>query len=180
MRNREKRCAQPNRQGSTKPLFRPTLEGVLASALGRKVTIGHLRVALLSGGISVDDISIADDPPFCSAPFLKAKAVNVGVEWLPLIFSKRVHVQSFRLEEPEVVLRRSESGQWNFSSLGTSSTSPAGGSASAANMSVQRLTMTNGRVVVVRTPESHGKGRLYENVTPEVPPSSGCVSSSER
>ena len=147
--------------------FRPTLEGDLASALGRKVTIGHLRVALLSGGISVDDISIADDPAFSSAPFLTAKAVNVGVEWLPLIFSKRVRVQSFRLEEPQVVLRRSASGQWNFSSLGTSSTSHAGGSALAKDVSVQRLTMTSGRVVVVGTPESHGKSRLYENVTLE-------------
>jgi AsmA protein len=53
--------------------FRPTLEGDLASALGRRVTIGHLRVAFLSGGISVDDISIADDPAFSSTPFLTAK-----------------------------------------------------------------------------------------------------------
>jgi hypothetical protein len=42
--------------------FRSTLEGNLASGLGRKVTIGHLKVALLAGGISVDNISIADDP----------------------------------------------------------------------------------------------------------------------
>ena len=161
--------------------FRPTLEGNLAGALGRKVTIGHLSVALLSGGISVDDISIADDPAFSAAPFLTAKAVNVGVEWLPLIFSKQVRVRSFRLQDPQVVLRHSSSGQWNFSSLGTSSTSqsgspaaasakggsPAGGSAAAANVSVQRLTMTGGRVVVVGTPESHGKSRLYDNVTLE-------------
>jgi AsmA protein len=147
--------------------FRSTLEGDLAGALGRKVTIGHLRVALLSGGISVDDISIADDPAFSSEPFLKARAVNLGVAWLPLVFSKQVRVQSFRLEEPQVVLLRSASGKWNFSSLGTSPTSHAGGSAAAANVSIQRLTMTGGRVVVVGTPESHGKSRLYENVTLE-------------
>ena len=144
--------------------FRPTLEGDLAGVLGRKVTIGHLRIAFLSGSISVDDISIADDPAFGSAPFLTAKSVNVGVEWLPLIFSKQVRVQSFRLQEPQVVLRRSASGQWNFSSLGTPSTSHAGESSSAASVSVQRLTMTSGRVVVVGTPESHSKSRVYENV----------------
>jgi AsmA protein len=167
--------------------FRPTLEGKLASALGRNVTIGHLKVTLLSGGISIDDISIADDPAFSSAPFLTAKAVSVGVEWLPLIFSKQVRVQSFRLQEPQVVLRRSASGQWNFSSLGTASSAhtggsaaassaptggPAsassastGGSASAADVSVQRLTMTSGRVVVMETPESHGTSRLYDDVS---------------
>jgi AsmA protein len=145
--------------------FRPTLEGELASALGRNVTIGHLKVALLSGGISIDDISIADDPAFSSAPFLTAKAVNVGVEWLPLIFSKQVRVQSFRLQEPQVVVRRSASGQWNFSSLGPSSSAHTGRSASAADVSVQRLTMTRGRVVVIEMPESHGTSRLYDNVT---------------
>src|ERR1700730_10397274 len=115
--------------------FRSTLEGDLAGGLGREMTLGHFKVGLLAGGISVDDISIADDPAFSSTPFLTAKAVNVGVEWLSLIFSRQVRVQSFRLEEPQLVLRRSASGKWNFSSLGTTSTSAShtGGSASASN-----------------------------------------------
>ena len=147
--------------------FRSTLEGDLSNALGRKVTIGHLKVAILSGGISVDDISIADDPAFSPTSFLTAKAVNIGVELMPLIFSKQLHVQSFRLEEPQLTLRRSASGQWNFSSLGTSSPSHAGGSSSGGDVSIQKLTMTGGRVVVVGSPESGGKSRLYEDVSLE-------------
>lgn len=143
--------------------FRPTLEGRMTDALGRKVTIGHIRLALLSGGVSVDDISIADDPAFSAAPFLKAKAVTVGVQLLPLIFSKDVRVQSFRLEEPQVVLLRSASGRWNFSGLGTSSTSTAGGSASQAKVSVQKLTIVHGQILV-GTPGSPGKNRQYQDV----------------
>jgi AsmA protein len=48
--------------------FRPQLERAIGGALGRKVTIGHLRLAPLSGGIAVDDLSIADDPAFSDAP----------------------------------------------------------------------------------------------------------------
>ena len=32
--------------------FRPTLEGMMSDALGRKVSIGNIRVALFSGSIA--------------------------------------------------------------------------------------------------------------------------------
>ena len=50
--------------------FKPTLEGDLSTALGRKVQIGSIQLALLSGAVKVDSVSIADDPAFSAAPFL--------------------------------------------------------------------------------------------------------------
>jgi hypothetical protein len=41
--------------------FKPTLETKLTAALGRKVTIGDIKLAIFSGGVTVSDISIADD-----------------------------------------------------------------------------------------------------------------------
>jgi len=41
--------------------FRPKLEVLMADALGRRVTIGRLRIALFSGGIAAEDLMIADD-----------------------------------------------------------------------------------------------------------------------
>ena len=77
--------------------FRPQLEQTMGEALGRKVTIGSIKAALLSGGVAVEDLSIADDPAFSAAPFVTAKAVTVGVNLLPLIFSRSVRVQAIRL-----------------------------------------------------------------------------------
>src|SRR5579859_7374754 len=77
--------------------FRPTLESSLGDALGRKVTIGNLHVALFSGSIAVDNLAIADDPSFSSEPFVTAQAVRVGVDMMPLILSRSLRVQSFRL-----------------------------------------------------------------------------------
>jgi uncharacterized protein involved in outer membrane biogenesis len=48
--------------------FKPTLETKLSDALGRKVTIGDIKLAIFSGGVSGADVAIADDPKFSSSP----------------------------------------------------------------------------------------------------------------
>ena len=148
--------------------FRPELERTMGEALGRKVTVGHVKTALLSGGIAVEDLSIADDPAFNAGPFVTARAVTVRVSLLPLILWHTVHVRALRLADPQVVLVRSASGQWNFSDLGgASSTAPAAGSRTATSVSVQRITIAGGRILVRRA-GAGGKERVYDNVTLQV------------
>jgi len=150
--------------------FRPQLEAAIGGALGRKVALGNVKVALFSGGMTIEDLSIADDPAFSTAPFVTAKAVSVGVDLMPLIFSRSLHVKSFRLVDPQVVLLNSSSGQWNFSGLsqgGASSSAPAGGSMAAMSIAIQKLEIANGRILV-GTPGVRGKERVYENVNLEV------------
>jgi len=151
--------------------FRPQLEAAMGGALGRKVSIGRVKVALLSGGLAIDDLSIADDPAFGTAPFVTAKAVSVGVDLMPLIFSRSLHVKSFRLDNPQVVLLNSSSGQWNFSGLGgqggASSNVPSGGSTAAMSVVIQKLEIARGRILV-GTPGVRGKERVYDNLNLEV------------
>ena len=147
--------------------FRPQLEAAMDGALGRKVSVGNIRIALLSGGIAIEDLSIADDPAFSTAPFVTAKRVTVGVDLMPLIFSRSLHVTSFRLEDPQVVLLNSSSGQWNFSGLANRSSSASSGSTAALDVVIQKLTIANGRVLV-GTPAIRGKEHVYENVNLEV------------
>src|SRR5438067_8107470 len=105
-------------------MFRPKLESELTDALGRQVKVGNLSLALWSGSVAADNISIADDPKFSNAPFVQAKSLKVGVELLPLIFSKTLNVTNLTLNQPEISLVKSENGQtWNFSSLGNKSSS---------------------------------------------------------
>src|SRR5260370_23526134 len=77
--------------------YRPDLETKLSTALGRTVHIGKLEASLLSGGAKASDISISDDPAFNKDPFLKCSSVQVGLELLPLIFSKQVRVTSLSI-----------------------------------------------------------------------------------
>src|SRR6185312_9023717 len=117
------------------PLFvnastlRPVLESKLSAALGRKVQVAELHLALFSGGVSADGLSISDDPAFGPAPFIQAKAVKVSVSLLPLIFSHRLNVQGITIEDPQIVLLQSPAGRWNYSSLGSHSAPPSSAAA---------------------------------------------------
>jgi len=114
-------------------IFRPRIEAELTNALGRKVTVGNLKLSLLSGSLAANNITIADDPAFSNAPFVKAEALNVGVNMFPLILSKRLEIRDITLARPQVSLLRSSGGKWNFSTLGSTTaeagTQPSGTSA---------------------------------------------------
>ncbi|HEV2174288.1 MAG TPA: AsmA family protein, partial [Nitrospira sp.] len=102
-------------------MFRPRIESELTNALGRKVTVGNLKLSLISGSLAADNIAIADDPAFSNQPFVKADALNVGVNLMPLIFSKTLEVRDITLTRPQVSLMRTPQGKWNFSTLGSKS-----------------------------------------------------------
>ena len=74
--------------------FRPKLESELPTALGREVKVGNLSLCIWS---CADNLSIADDPAFGKDPFIRAQALKVGVEVMPLIFSKTLHVTGCRV-----------------------------------------------------------------------------------
>jgi AsmA protein len=144
--------------------FKPTIETNISDALGRKVEIGDISLAILSGGVSVDSVVIADDPSFSSTPFLQAKQVKVGVALLPLIFSERLEVSSFTVTDPQVSLLRSASGRWNFSTMGAGGGKQKSKDSSApANFSVERLTISNG-TIVIGTRGAHPKTQTYQEV----------------
>jgi AsmA protein len=146
--------------------FKPTMQTDITSALGRKIEIGNIKLAIFSGGVSIDDVSIADDPAFSRSPFLTAKHLTVGVELLPLIFSKKLEVRSFTVAEPEVSLVRNSSGTWNFSSLGgdNSKSKPKGNdSPSTAEFSVEKLEISNGKIIL-GTAGSSAKPQVYEGL----------------
>src|ERR1700689_793980 len=134
--------------------FRPKLESELTEALGRPVKVGNLTLALFSGGVKADDISIADDPAFSASPFVQAKSFKVGVELIPLIFSKSLKVRELTLNQPEISLVKSEDGEkWNFPGLGgnhASAPKPAAAPAAGANpnLSVAHLNLHNGRLTL--------------------------------
>ena len=145
--------------------FKPKLETDLTDALGRKVTIGELGLSILSGGVTVDDVAIADDPAFSQSPFLQAKQLTAGVALMPLIFSKKLEVSSFTITEPKVSLLRSPSGKWNYSSMGGGGKKESTGAPPAA-FTVEKLTISNG-TLVVGSGGAHPKTRTYQSVNLE-------------
>ena len=147
--------------------FKPQVESAAESALGRKVAVGNLRLSLFSGGVSVENIAISEDPKFGTGSFLNAKSVAVGVEMMPLIFSRQFRVTTVTIDQPDVTLLRASSGEWNFSTLGAKAApSPASSpssSSSAANMSVNKIEIKNGKLTVGQA-GSNAKRHEYDQV----------------
>jgi AsmA protein len=160
--------------------FRPTLESDLSAALGRPVKVGNLSLSLFSGSVTADNISIADDPAFSKNAFVQAKSLKVGVELIPLIFSKALHVTELTLNDPQISLVRSQDGEkWNFSSLGNSSggssgaatsggsnstgASNSGAASGTTNLSIGKLKVSDGKVTVSRAGSSE-QPRVYDKV----------------
>ena len=148
--------------------FRPKLETDLSGALGRDVKVGNLSLSLFSGSVKADEISIADDPAFSQAPFVQAKSLKVGVELMPLIFSKALNVTDLTLNEPQISLVRSQNGEkWNFSSLGNKNSpaapKQAGAASSSPSLSVAKLNVSDGRLTISRAGSTE-KPRVYDKV----------------
>jgi AsmA protein len=132
--------------------FRPHLESSLTSALGRTVKLGELKLALFTGGISANDLSIDDDPSFSKSPFLRAKELRVGVQLATLIFSRKLNVTGLTIDQPEIVLVESAPGVWNFSTIGVPAAQPKQSTPSAPlDLSVKLVKFTNGRFTVTRS-----------------------------
>ncbi len=146
--------------------FRPTIEQQASQALGRKVTVGNLSLSILGGSLGMDDLAISDDPKFNSGPFLTAKEVKVGVELMPLIFSKELNVTEISIVKPQVVMLKDPSGKWNFSSIGNSTAAPksssSSGSSSAQSVSVKKLSLKDGQITLGNT--NSQKRSIYNNV----------------
>src|SRR5260370_36086399 len=98
--------------------FGPTIDEKASAALGRKVQLGNISLSLLSGSLSAEALSIGDDLKFTSAPFLTAKSLNVGVEMMPLIFSKTLNFTAVTITSPHVTLLHNAADQCDYSSLG--------------------------------------------------------------
>jgi AsmA protein len=160
--------------------FRPRLESTLTTSLGRAVKLGELKLALLAGGVSANDLSVDDDPAFSKSPFLRAKELKVGVELATLIFSRKLNVTGLTIDQPEIALVETAPGVWNFSTIGAAahrSATPASATAQPSaplDLTVKLVKVTNGRLSLTRA-ASHGKPIALEQVEIEMQNFSGTT-----
>jgi len=151
--------------------FRPTLETRLTAALGRDVKLGNLQLKILSGEVTADDLSVAEDPNFGTPAFLKASSLHVGVELWPFLLSRKLIVTDLTIDQPQISLVQAKTGDWNFSSLGgkskASSPPPAISGKAPLDLSVKLVKITNGKLRMGRT-LGHWKPLILEQVNIEV------------
>jgi AsmA protein len=154
--------------------FRPTLESRLTQALGREVKLGDLKLSLLSGAVTANDLAIADDPAYSRTAFVQAKSLAIKVELWPLLASRQLHVTGLEIDQPAITLIQSPNGEWNFSRIGGDKEAarppaPPPGPAAKNNLdlSVKLVKITGGRFSLAKT-GGHSKPLVLQDVNLEV------------
>src|ERR1700722_11232591 len=131
--------------------FRTRIESALTTSLGRKVTLGKLDLSVFSGSLVAENATLADDTAFSNQPFLQATKVKIGIEMLPLIFSREIHITGFDLDSPKITLLRAANGTWNSSTIGSAQQNASANKDSSSlipNLTVGHVTVTNGQLTV--------------------------------
>jgi AsmA protein len=126
--------------------YHAQIQSTLQQQLNRSVKLGNMSLGLFPLEFKVQNIVIADDPKFGTAPFVQAKELDVSVHLLPLLH-KDVEVDSINLQRPAVELIKNKDGVWNFASLGANkpkSQSPS----SSGQFSLSKLTIEDGQVAL--------------------------------
>jgi hypothetical protein len=135
--------------------FRTRIETALTTSLGRKVTLGKLDLSVLTGNLVAENAAIADDPAFSTQPFLQASKVKIGIEMIPLILSREIHVTGFAIDSPKINLLHAANGTWNYSTIGRAQQNTAANKESSTlipNLTVGHVTISNGQLTVQTTP----------------------------
>ena len=155
--------------------FRANIESTLSKSLGRKVTIGKLNLSVFSGGLVAQNATVADDPRFSTQPFIQAESVKIGVEVLPLLLSRQIHVRGFVLQSPQIQLLRAANGMWNYSSISSASNKPAAHDAQTKStfpdLTVGHVDVENARITVGTAGTAsvgNQPSRVYEQVNLQV------------
>jgi len=82
-------------------------------ALGRRVTIGSIKVSLFSG-ITINNFAVKEQDG--KTDFIHAKAFKIRYDLMPLL-RKKLRVSEILLDSPNIKLIRDRDGHFNFSSL---------------------------------------------------------------
>ncbi len=149
--------------------YRPRIEHALSDATGRPVTLGHLAFSLLTGSLSAQQLTIADDPAFSQQPFLQSQQIHIGIEVMPLLLSRQVKIQGITIDAPHIALITNQAGVANYASLGNASkrTHAQETQSTLPDLSIGRLQVKDGEVTV-STLGSNAPPRTFRNVQADI------------
>lgn len=109
----------------------------LEATLGRKVTLGDLKLGLFPPSLYVSNAQIAEALGFSDPVFSSAKTFQLRVRLIPLVRG-RVEVPSIEMDQPVIHLVKNPRGEWNFATLGETGAATSGAKPSPAEGELQR------------------------------------------
>jgi hypothetical protein len=100
--------------------YLPQITQQISHAINRPVTIDHLDLGLsLTRGLSLGlkDLTIKDDVNFSSKDFLSIKEASLGLDLMPLLLQRQVHITKVVISYPHIAIIRSSEGKINAQTM---------------------------------------------------------------
>ena len=133
--------------------FRPEIQVELSSALGRKVTLGHISLSLVTGSLVADTFRLRTILSFPPALFWRRRSFASASRSGRCIFHRSIQITNFTVNSPSMQLIHAANGTWNFSSLGSSAAQTATQQTGAPpSLTVDELKIENGSVALSSLP----------------------------
>ncbi|MGB9735800.1 MAG: AsmA family protein [bacterium] len=94
----------------------PKITAPISKAIGRQVSIQHVRLTILSGlGVELKSVRVEEKKP-SQTPFVQVDDIDVGVKLLPLL-KKQISISKIILTKPEINIIRYPDGVYNFTDI---------------------------------------------------------------
>ena len=148
--------------------FKGPIVDQIEGALHREVSLGDIRLTILSGlGAEIDGLTVSESQAFARDKFVELSSLKVRLSLMPLL-SRKIEVKRIELERPRIHVGRSEDGAWSFSDIVGSSEpeksaeaeepSEAGGPGVLAGLLITKLSIRDGSVTLDDRTAGSGKG----------------------
>jgi hypothetical protein len=99
--------------------LKPPVENKLSELLGRKVTVGALRLSLFGGPyLYINQMIAKEDPAFGEGNFLQANQVRADFSILSFVLHRQVEIDSLTIQAPELTFTKNPQGAWSWITLG--------------------------------------------------------------
>jgi hypothetical protein len=99
--------------------LKPAVETKLSELLGRKVTVGTLRLSLFGGPyLYINQMSAKEDPAFGDGYCLQANQVRADFSILSFVLRRQVELDSLNIQSPDLIFTKNSAGAWSWTTLG--------------------------------------------------------------
>src|ERR1044071_2351550 len=99
--------------------FKPQVESRLSATLGRKVSVGSMRLTLWGGPfITIKGMTAKEDSAFGDGDFMKADQVRANFSLKDYVLHRQIVIDGITINSPEFNFIKNGDGMWNWATLG--------------------------------------------------------------
>src|SRR6185503_3860935 len=99
--------------------LKPKVESRLSATLGRKVTVGSMRLTVWGGPfLTIKGMTAKEDPAFGEGDFLKADQVCADFSILEYVLHRQIVIEGVSIRSPEFAFIKKSDGVWSWTTLG--------------------------------------------------------------